>query len=69
MCTNTLSVSWNGNLFDCDFNQMLELTNSSASKNIKDFNANELSKRTIVTSQHCYGCTAGTGSSCQGTVL
>ncbi len=69
MCTNTLSVSWNGNLYDCDFNQMLELTNSSASKNIKDFNAKELSKRTIVTSQHCYGCTAGTGSSCQGTVL
>ena len=38
-------------------------------KNIKDFNAKELSKRKIVTSQHCYGCTAGTGSSCQGTVL
>jgi len=68
MCTNTLSVSWDGWLYDCDFNQMLELKVDSAVQHIRDFNKEILSKRTICISQHCYGCTAGAGSSCQGTV-
>lgn len=68
MCTNTISVSWDGWLYDCDFNQMLELKVASNSKHISEFNQEELSKRNIITSQHCYGCTAGAGSSCQGTV-
>lgn len=68
MCTNTLSVSWDGYLFDCDFNQMLELRVDSAVQHISEFNKDLLSKRTICISQHCYGCTAGAGSSCQGTV-
>ena len=68
MCTNTVSVSWDGYLYDCDFNQMLGLKVASKSKHIADYNETELSKRNIIISQHCYGCTAGAGSSCQGTV-
>lgn len=68
MCTNTLSISWDGYLFDCDFNQMLELPVNSKSKHISEFNETLLEGRKIVTSQHCYGCTAGAGSSCQGVV-
>jgi len=68
MCTNTLSVSWDGWLYDCDFNQMLELKVDSPGQHISDFNKDALENRTISISQHCYGCTAGAGSSCQGTV-
>jgi radical SAM/Cys-rich protein len=68
MCTNTLSVSWDGYLFDCDFNQMLELPVNSKAKHISEFNEDLLEGRNIVISQHCYGCTAGAGSSCQGAV-
>ncbi|WP_040280217.1 arsenosugar biosynthesis radical SAM (seleno)protein ArsS [Psychroserpens damuponensis] len=68
MCTNTLSISWDGYLFDCDFNQMLELPVNSKSKHISKFNEELLEGRNIVISQHCYGCTAGAGSSCQGVV-
>ncbi|MCB9211487.1 MAG: arsenosugar biosynthesis radical SAM protein ArsS [Ignavibacteriales bacterium] len=69
MCKFTLSVSWDGYLYDCDFNQMLELTvNHGAPKHIKDFNEDLLSGRKIVTGQHCYGCTAGAGSSCGGEI-
>lgn len=66
MCTNTLSVDWEGNLYDCDFNQMLRLKVASSVGNIKDFDLEELSKRKVVLGNHCYGCTAGAGSSCQG---
>ncbi len=68
MCRNTISVGWDGKLFDCDFNQMLELKVASSSSEIKDFNCEELSKRNIILGQHCYGCTAGAGSSCQGSL-
>lgn len=68
MCTNTLSISWDGYLYDCDFNQMLELPVNSKSKHISEFNEDLLEGRNIVISQHCYGCTAGAGSSCQGVV-
>lgn len=68
MCTNTLSVRWDGKLFDCDFNQMLDLGIDSPIQHLDDFNATDLQQRTICVSQHCYGCTAGSGSSCQGTV-
>ena len=68
MCTNTLSVSWEGYLYDCDFNQMLELKVASDHQHIRDFNLNALEKRKIHLSQHCYGCTAGAGSSCQGSI-
>lgn len=68
MCTNTISVSWDGWLYDCDFNQMLELKVNSKVKHISEYNEDLLQNRDIVISQHCYGCTAGAGSSCQGSV-
>ena len=68
MCTNTLSVSWDGWLYDCDFNQMLGLKVASKVTHISDYNEAILNDRSIIISQHCYGCTAGAGSSCQGTV-
>src|SRR6056297_3598904 len=68
MCTNTISISWDGWLYDCDFNQMLDLKVASKIKHIKDYNEDLLNDRNIIISQHCYGCTAGAGSSCQGTV-
>ena len=66
MCRNTISVGWDGGLYDCDFNQMLDLTVASPVQHIRDFDATTLGQRTIVLNQHCYGCTAGTGSSCGG---
>lgn len=68
MCTNTISVSWDGWLYDCDFNQMLNLKVGSKIKHISNYNEDLLQNRNIIINQHCYGCTAGAGSSCQGTV-
>ena len=68
MCKNTLSVSWDGWLYDCDFNQMLEMKVASKVQHLKDFEVELLQEREIRISQHCYGCTAGAGSSCQGSV-
>jgi len=69
MCRNTLSIGWNGYIYDCDFNQMLDLkVESNASQHINDFNFESLKKRNIIVNQHCYGCTAGAGSSCGGEV-
>ncbi|GAB2760005.1 arsenosugar biosynthesis radical SAM (seleno)protein ArsS [Salinimicrobium soli] len=68
MCTNTLSVGWDGRLYDCDFNQMLGMRVASEVDHIKDFQKEKLQDREIRISQHCYGCTAGAGSSCQGSV-
>ena len=69
MCRNTISIGWDGYLYDCDFNQMLDLKVSSKAKHISQFNTAELAARDIIVSQHCYGCTAGAGSSCGGTVV
>lgn len=66
MCRNTLSVGWDGFLYDCDFNQMLDLKISTPRNHIGDLEATALSDREIIVNQHCYGCTAGTGSSCGG---
>ena len=68
MCTNTISVSWDGFLYDCDFNQMLNLKVASNVQHISDYHEELLQNRNIVINQHCYGCTAGAGSSCQGVV-
>lgn len=65
MCTNTLSVGWDGSLYDCDFNQMLNLKINGPIDHISGYKP-EINKRSIRVSQHCYGCTAGAGSSCQG---
>lgn len=69
MCRETISVSWDGFIYDCDFNQMLELKVASKSNHISKFSLEELAKRNIIISQHCYGCTAGAGSSCQGVTV
>ncbi|TYZ07879.1 radical SAM/Cys-rich domain protein [Hymenobacter lutimineralis] len=67
MCRSTLSIGWDGQLYDCDFNQMLELpVDAQAPQHIRDFNEQRLQDRSIVINQHCYGCTAGAGSSCGG---
>ncbi len=68
MCRNTISVGWDGYLFDCDFNQMLDLKVSCSAKHISDYNEQQLSSRNISIGQHCYGCTAGPGSSCGGAI-
>jgi len=69
MCTNTLSVRWDGYVYDCDFNQMLDLKVDHTMQHIDDVIPEELVQRNICVSQHCYGCTAGSGSSCQGSVV
>jgi radical SAM/Cys-rich protein len=68
MCRNTLSVSWDGRLCDCDFNQMLDLPVAppGGGMQLRDFDPARLATRRIVTARHCYGCTAGAGSSCGG---
>jgi radical SAM/Cys-rich protein len=70
MCRTTLSVDWQGRLYDCDFNQMLELKlYPELPRHIRDFDPVLLGSRRIVTGRHCYGCTAGAGSSCQGSIV
>lgn len=67
MCRNTISVGWDGSLYDCDFNQMLQMkTMEPAGQHIRDFDLDKLNAREIKVNQHCFGCTAGAGSSCGG---
>ena len=68
MCRNTLSISWDGYIYDCDFNQMLDLKVAAKSQHIDDFDIEALQNRSIILNQHCYGCTAGAGSSCGGEI-
>jgi radical SAM/Cys-rich protein len=68
MCRNTISVSWDGRLFDCDFNQQLEMEAEVAgmARGVADFDLGAWQARQVRTARHCYGCTAGAGSSCGG---
>lgn len=69
MCRSLVSVDWQGNLYDCDFNQMLEIPMlaSDRRRHIRDLlQAHDIESAPIVTGEHCYGCTAGQGSSCGG---
>ena len=67
MCRNTISIGWDGTLYDCDFNQMLDIPIAPASgQHVSDFDVEKLNLRPIVTGRHCFGCTAGAGSSCGG---
>jgi radical SAM/Cys-rich protein len=69
MCRNLISVNWDGRLSDCDFNQMLDLpVEGAAPQTIHEFDLALLSRRRVVTGMHCYGCTAGAGSSCGGAI-
>ena len=70
MCRSLVSVDWTGRLFDCDFNQMLDLAVASElPQTIKDFDPAKFAGRRIATGPHCFGCTAGAGSSCGGAVV
>ena len=70
MCRTTVSVGWDGTLYDCDFNQMLHLpVTKSVPQHISAFSEEQLRNRRIIIGQHCYGCTAGAGSSCHGSLL
>jgi radical SAM/Cys-rich protein len=67
MCRNTISVGWDGRLYDCDFNQMLDLeVRFDAPRHVSSFDIAALNRRRIATARHCLGCTAGSGSSCGG---
>ena len=69
MCRNTISVSWDGRLFDCDFNQQLEMeaeVEGMPRPHVSYFDLEAWQARQVVTARHCYGCTAGAGSSCGG---
>ncbi len=68
MCRNMVSVSWDGYLYDCDFNQMLDLKVEGTPVHLDDFDMETFVKRSIVVNRHCYGCTAGAGSSCGGEI-
>lgn len=69
MCKNTISVDWQGFVYDCDFNQMLNLPlglNPGERTHISRLHSAQLGGKPIAVRQHCYGCTAGQGSSCGG---
>jgi hypothetical protein len=83
MCLNTVSVDWEGNLYDCDFNQMLEIplsgrhntvdsgndvSGAQSSYHLSDLLKSDLNGFPIKVAEHCYGCTAGQGSSCGGAI-
>jgi radical SAM/Cys-rich protein len=70
MCRTLLSVGWDGTLYDCDFNQMLDMpVNHGLPHHIRNFDDYLLSRREIRTGGHCFGCTAGSGSSCKGSLV
>lgn len=71
MCRSLLSVDWQGYVYDCDFNQMLDLplTASGKKMHLRDVMPESLTKREIIIADHCYGCTAGQGSSCGGALV
>ena len=70
MCRHQINVDWDGNIYDCDFNLALKLSvDHGAPTHIKDFDPRVHSKRRIVTGNHCFGCTAGCGSSCGGALV
>ena len=72
MCRDTINVSWRGEVFDCDFNQMLSLgleSTDGKALHLWDIDPEKFAARPIRTGAHCFGCTAGTGSSCGGALV
>jgi len=71
MCRNTISVSWTGEVFDCDFNQMLKMNwrDGNGALHLWDIDPATVENREILAGNHCFGCTAGAGSSCGGALL
>ena len=69
MCRDLISIGWDGTIYDCDFNQMLELPASGRRRTIWDIGSlSDLQRDPIALDNHCYGCTAGAGSSCGGSL-
>jgi len=68
MCRSMISVDWRGYVYDCDFNQMLDLKIAGDRTHITELNVSDVVGREIKTANHCYGCTAGGGSSCTGAI-
>ena len=69
MCRSMISIGWDGRLFDCDFNQMLGMeVNRDVPRHVSEFDPARLANRRIICGQHCYGCTAGGGSTCGGSM-
>jgi radical SAM/Cys-rich protein len=70
MCTSQINIGWDGTLYDCDFNQALGVpTEAGFAGNIRDLDGGCIPERKIMTGEHCFGCTAGTGSSCGGALI
>ena len=70
MCRNTISVGWRGEVYDCDFNQQLNMQwENSKRLFLWDVDPDKINNREIMTDEHCFGCTAGAGSSCGGAIL
>lgn len=71
MCRNLISIDWQGYLYDCDFNQMLNMSlmHAGIPLHVSDLEPAALTGRSIAVAEHCYGCTAGQGSSCGGALL
>jgi radical SAM/Cys-rich protein len=68
MCRDTVSVGWDGRLYDCDFNQMLELPMAGPYRHVRELTRREVEGTRITLGDHCFGCTAGAGSSCGGSL-
>jgi radical SAM/Cys-rich protein len=66
MCRSLVSVDWRGVLYDCDFNQQLGIRLGGRSQHLRDLLSHDLTDEPIAIADHCYGCTAGQGSSCGG---
>jgi radical SAM/Cys-rich protein len=71
MCRNTINVSWQGEVFDCDFNQMLKMQwrDGGQGLHLWEIDPAQVENRDILTGDHCFGCTAGAGSSCGGALV
>ena len=69
MCTELISIGWDGQIYDCDFNQMLEISLNSEVNNIFDIERLSKTEPSIAVASHCFGCTAGAGSSCGGALV
>jgi hypothetical protein len=72
MCRNLISIGWEGKIYDCDFNQMLDLPITDDGGNTLDISSvsvDQLFNRSIRVGDHCYACTAGSGSSCGGALV
>ncbi|POP54297.1 arsenosugar biosynthesis radical SAM (seleno)protein ArsS [Zhongshania marina] len=66
MCRNLVSVDWQGNLYDCDFNQQLNIPVTNTTRHLRDLLHDDIANQDIAIADHCFACTAGQGSSCGG---